>query len=142
MINFDDYFGGLSEEEYIKETNKHFKWMEENSKPTVLMAENVEINKEEFIKQLQQSQAQIIPSEKHYEIRYCPFSSFDEYCTGYCVNCDDRSEYVDIIKNKVSRAIKEYIEKVSIKLADNARSDYWHWIDDILHEVEREMVGE
>lgn len=38
--------------------------------------------------------------------------------------------------------VKEYREKAAIKLAQNARSDYWHWIDDTLYEVEKEMVGE
>ncbi len=55
-------------------------------------------------------------------------------------------ERVDNIPNLLlqakSETIKEYIERVSIKLADNARSDYWHWIDDTLHEVEREMAGD
>ena len=46
-----------------------------------------------------------------------------------------------LLRQTESQAIKKYIEKVSIKLADNARSDYWRWIDDTLHEVEREMVG-
>lgn len=32
MINYEDYFGGLTEEEYIKETEEHFKWIKENSK--------------------------------------------------------------------------------------------------------------
>jgi hypothetical protein len=41
-----------------------------------------------------------------------------------------------------SEAIKEYREKAAIKLAENARSDYWHWIDDTLYEVEKEMKGE
>lgn len=41
-----------------------------------------------------------------------------------------------------TEVIKEYREKAAIKLAQNARSDYWHWIDDTLHEVEKEMVGE
>lgn len=41
-----------------------------------------------------------------------------------------------------TEVIKEYREKAAIKLAQNARSDYWHWIDDTLYEVEKEMVGE
>lgn len=47
-----------------------------------------------------------------------------------------------LLRQAESQTIKEYIEKASIKLADNARSDYWHWIEDTLHEVEREMVGD
>lgn len=47
--------------------------------------------------------------------------------------------YQDIVK---LATIKEYREKAAIKLAENARSDYWHWIDDTLYEVEKEMVGE
>lgn len=41
-----------------------------------------------------------------------------------------------------SEAIKEYREKAAIKLAANARSDYWHWIDDTLYEVEKELIGD
>ena len=41
-----------------------------------------------------------------------------------------------------STAIKEYREKAAIKLAENARSDYWHWIDDTLYEVEKELIGD
>jgi DNA repair exonuclease SbcCD ATPase subunit len=55
-------------------------------------------------------------------------------------------ERVDNIPNLLlqakSEVIKEYIERASIKLADNAHSDYWRWIEDTLHEVERDMVGE
>lgn len=47
--------------------------------------------------------------------------------------------YQDIVR---LATIKEYREKAAIKLAENARSDYWHWIDDTLYEVEKEMVGE
>lgn len=28
MINYNDYFGGLTEEEYVKETEEHFKCLE------------------------------------------------------------------------------------------------------------------
>lgn len=28
MINIDDYFGGLTEEEYVKETEEHLKFIE------------------------------------------------------------------------------------------------------------------
>ena len=31
MIDYDDYFGGLTEEEYITQTNEHFKWLKENA---------------------------------------------------------------------------------------------------------------
>lgn len=41
-----------------------------------------------------------------------------------------------------SEVIKEYREKAAIKLAENARSDYWHWIDDTLYEVEKELIGD
>lgn len=48
----------------------------------------------------------------------------------------------NLAKTIKSEAVREYREKVAIKLAQNARSDYWHWIDDTLYEVEKEMVGE
>ena len=32
MIDFDDYFGGLTEEEYVKQTEEHFKFLKEMSK--------------------------------------------------------------------------------------------------------------
>ena len=31
MINYEDYFGGLTEEEYVKQTEEHFKWIKEHS---------------------------------------------------------------------------------------------------------------
>lgn len=31
MINYDDYFGGLTEEEYKKETDEHFEWIRNNA---------------------------------------------------------------------------------------------------------------
>ena len=31
MIDIDDYFGGLTEEEYVEQTEKHFKWLKENA---------------------------------------------------------------------------------------------------------------
>ena len=30
MIDYDDYFGGLTEEEYVRQTEEHFKWLENN----------------------------------------------------------------------------------------------------------------
>lgn len=30
MINYEDYFGGLTEEEYVKQTEEHFKQLEKN----------------------------------------------------------------------------------------------------------------
>ena len=60
--------------------------------------------------------------------------------------CDRLSLHVSNLlyelENTRAEVIKEYREKAAIKLAQNARSDYWHWIDDTLHEVEKEMVGE
>ena len=31
MINFDDYFGGLTREEYEEETRKHVEWLTNNA---------------------------------------------------------------------------------------------------------------
>ena len=31
MINYEDYFGGLTKEEYKKETNEHFEWLKNNA---------------------------------------------------------------------------------------------------------------
>ena len=31
MINYEDYFGGLTEEEYKKETDEHFEWIRNNA---------------------------------------------------------------------------------------------------------------
>ena len=31
MIDYDDYFGGLTEEEYKKETDEHFEWLKNNA---------------------------------------------------------------------------------------------------------------
>lgn len=31
MIDYDDYFGDLTEEEYVRQTEEHFKWLEENT---------------------------------------------------------------------------------------------------------------
>ena len=60
--------------------------------------------------------------------------------------CDRLSLHVSNLlyelENTKAEVIKEYREKAAIKLAQNARSDYWHWIDDTLYEVEKEMVGE
>lgn len=60
--------------------------------------------------------------------------------------CDRLSLHVSNLlyelENTKAEAIKKYREKVAIKLAENARSDYWHWIDDTLYEVQKEMVGE
>lgn len=60
--------------------------------------------------------------------------------------CDRLSLHVSNLlyelENTKTEAIKEYREKAAIKLAENARSDYWHWIDDILYEVEKELIGD
>lgn len=31
MIDYNDYFGGLTEEEYKKETDEHFEWLKNNA---------------------------------------------------------------------------------------------------------------
>lgn len=31
MINFEDYFGDLTEEEYVKQTEEHFEWLKNNA---------------------------------------------------------------------------------------------------------------
>lgn len=31
MVNYEYYFGGLTEEEYKKETDKHFEWIRNNA---------------------------------------------------------------------------------------------------------------
>lgn len=74
----------------------HLKAEIEKLNQPILMAENVEINKEEFLEKLQQSPIQPLPIEKHYELRDCPFSPFDEYCTGHCVSCENLSEYLEM----------------------------------------------
>lgn len=31
MINFEDYFGDLTEEEYVRQTEEHFEWLKNNA---------------------------------------------------------------------------------------------------------------
>lgn len=44
--------------------------------------------------------------------------------------------FVGQIKNE---AYREFRERAAMKLTANACTDYWHWIDDILYEVEKEL---
>lgn len=90
----------------------------------------VDVNKEELVRALQYDRGQY---EKGYKDGYDDGQAeIEKYTTNF-------GRVSKLIK---AEAIKEYIEKVSIKLANNARSDYWRWIEDTLHEVEREMVGQ
>ena len=90
----------------------------ERLKQPVLVAENVEINKEELLEKLQQTPIQILPGKKHYELRDCPFSPFDEYCTGHCVNCENRLECVDCSKRLKAEAYKEFERKSEKRLIE------------------------
>jgi hypothetical protein len=56
--------------------------------------------------------------EKHYERRDCPFSPFDEYCTGHCVNCENRLECVDCSKRLKVKAYKELAEELKRHCSD------------------------
>lgn len=49
MNDFEDYFGGLTEEEYVKETEAHFEWLENNAikNKCVIKEWNVLTNDEE-----------------------------------------------------------------------------------------------
>ena len=115
----------------------------------VLIAENVEINKEELFEKLQQSPIEILPGEKHYELRDCPFSPFDEYCTGHCVNCENRLECVDCSKRLKMQGAKELADKLKGHCSDldtystNEPSVRILWdAEDTIDYVVKEMVEE
>lgn len=57
MIDYDDYFGGLTEEEYVRQTERHFKWLEALA----------EIDIEE-------------PRSKCCMAMYCIYSNDDKHC--------------------------------------------------------------
>ena len=66
----------------------------------------------------------------------------DIWQTGYVSMEGHAWELSRQLQTAKAETIKKYREKAAIKLAQNARSDYWHWIDDTLYEVEKEIVGE
>lgn len=117
----------------------------EKLRQPILVAENVEINKEEFLEKLQQSPIQPLPVEKQYEVRDCPFSPFDEYCTGHCVNCENWSEYIDYNKRLKVKAYKEVIEKLKEHLCNYDLPNYHSFRavdEDTIDEILEEMAGE
>lgn len=59
MVNYDDFFGGLTEEEYEKETERHFKWLE------ALAGINIEK-----------------PRSKCCMAMYCIYSDYQEHCAA------------------------------------------------------------
>jgi hypothetical protein len=56
------------------------------------------------------------PVIKKFQKRDCPFSPFDEYCTGHCVNCENRLECVDCSKHLKTKTYKEFAEMIKEKL--------------------------
>ena len=77
-------------------------------------------------------------AEKKYEVRDCPFSPFDEYCTGHCVNCENRLECVDCSKRLKVNTIKEFKKLITRKL--NCNTPRGAYLFNIIKEVEKEMV--
>ena len=129
----------------LEEKNEKQKAEIERFNQPILIAENVEINKEELIEKLRTAPIQILPGEKHYELRDCPFSPFDEYCTGHCVNCENWSEYVDLSKDLKIKAYKEIVGKLKEHLCSYDLPDYFSFEavdEDTIDEVLKELVGE
>jgi hypothetical protein len=63
------------------------------------------------------------PVIKEFQRRDCPFSPFDEYCTGHCVNCENRLECVDCSKHLKIEAYKELAEELKRHCSDLTISD-------------------
>ena len=79
-----------------------------------------------------------------FKVRDCPFSPFDEYCTGHCVNCENRLECIDCSKRLKSEAYKEIIAKLKENLCSYDLPDYHYFRavdEDVIDEVLEEMVG-